>query len=102
MPAQNAALIDLAASKYQKGESYGIPYRVMIPKGLKNLLVPGRALSADQIAQASVRIMPACFVTGQAAGIAAGLADNGDVRDVSMKELQTRLINIGAIIGKQG
>ena len=100
--AQNAALIDLAASKYQKGESYGIPYRVMIPKGLKNLLVPGRALSADQIAQASVRIMPACFVTGQAAGIAAGLADNGDVRDISMKELQTRLVSIGAIIGKQG
>ena len=100
--AQNAALIDLAASKYQKGESYGIPYRVMIPKGLKNLLVPGRALSADQIAQASVRIMPACFVTGQAAGIAAGLADNGDVRDISMKELQARLVSIGAIIGKQG
>ena len=30
------------------------------------------------------------------------VADNGDVRDVSMKELQTRLIKIGAIIGKQG
>jgi hypothetical protein len=46
--------------------------------------------------------MPACFVTGQAAGIAAGLADNGDVRDISMKELQARLVSIGAIIGKQG
>jgi hypothetical protein len=100
--AQNGALIDLAASKYQKGESYGIPYRVLIPKGIKNLLVPGRALSADQVAQASVRIMPACFVTGQAAGIAAGLASDGDVRNISIKELQNRLVNIGAIIGKQG
>ena len=100
--AQNGALIDLAASKYQKGESYGIPYRVLIPKGIKNLLVPGRALSADQVAQASVRIMPACFVTGQAAGIAAGLTSDGDVRNISIKELQNCLVNIGAIIGKQG
>ena len=47
-------------------------------------------------------IHAACFVTGQAAGIAAGLADNGDVRNVSIKELQTRLANIGAVIGRQG
>jgi hypothetical protein len=44
--------------------------------------------------------MPACFVTGQAAGIAAGLAADSDVRDISIQELQTRLASIGAIIRK--
>lgn len=60
-------------SKYKNGECYGIPYRCLIPEGMKNLAVAGRSISADRAMMASVRIMSACFATGQAAGTAAAL-----------------------------
>ena len=61
------------SSKYQVGECYGIPYRCLIPVGFKNLAAAGRIISADRAMMASVRIMSACFATGQAAGTAAAL-----------------------------
>ncbi len=72
-------------SKYKNGECYGIPYRCLIPQGLKNLAVAGRIISADRIMMSSIRIMSACFATGQAAGTAtalgikAGGIDLGDI-----------------------
>lgn len=60
-------------SKYANGECYGIPYRSLIPEGFDNLAVAGRIISADRAMMASVRIMSACFATGQAAGTAAAL-----------------------------
>ena len=60
--------------RYDKGESYGIPYRTLTPRGLENLLVAGRCISSDRYLQGSVRVMPGCFITGQAAGVAAALA----------------------------
>ena len=83
-------------SAYQAGESYAIPFRSLIPKGLKNLLVPGRALSADRVIQSSLRIMPACFVTGQAAGTAAVLYNGDDVRETDIAGLRARLAEAGA------
>ncbi len=52
-------------------ESYGIPLRSLIPKGFTNLLVAGRCISTDRLVQGSIRIMPTCFITGQAAGLEA-------------------------------
>ena len=82
------------------GEHYGIPYRALIPKGAKNLLVAGRAISCDRAMQGSVRPMPACFATGQAAGVAARLAlkCGGKVRDVAPARLQAVLLKQGAYI----
>jgi len=85
----------MSETQFKHGESYGIPYRAMIPKGIANLLVPGRALSADRAIQSSLRVMPPCFVTGQAAGAAAVLA-KGDVREVDTVQLRTRLAGMGA------
>ena len=56
---------------YGEGESYGIPYGCLVPAALDNVLMAGRCISADRQVQASVRVMPACFLTGQAAGAAA-------------------------------
>lgn len=53
---------------------YEIPYRCLVPEGCGNLLVAGRAISADHEALASARIMGTCASTGQAAGVAAALA----------------------------
>ena len=41
---------------------------------LSNVLVAGRALGADRAMQASIRVIPACYITGQAAGAAAALS----------------------------
>ncbi len=56
------------------GESYGIPYRSLVPRGAPNLWVAGRCISTDRLMQGSTRVMPCCFVTGQAAGVAAALS----------------------------
>jgi len=50
---------------------YEIPFRSLIPKGIDNLLVAGRCISATHEAMASLRVMPPCFIIGQAAGTAA-------------------------------
>jgi len=49
----------------------GIPLRCLIPTGAQRLFVAGRCISADHDAQASIRVMGTCFVTGEAAGRAA-------------------------------
>ena len=85
--------------KYKKGESYGIPYRALVPKSFSNVLVAGRCMGTDQKMQASIRVMPGCFITGQAAGTAAALAlASGDVRAVRTAELRECLAKAGAIL----
>ena len=85
--------------KYKKGESYGIPYRSLVAKSFSNLLVAGRCMGTDQKMQASIRVMPSCFITGQAAGTAAAMAlATGDVRAVKAGELRRRLVADGAYI----
>lgn len=80
------------------GESYGIPYRVLLPGGLRNVLAAGRCVSADRAVNGSLRVMPGSFITGQAAGIAAALcaATGSDARDLSVTEIQRRLLALGA------
>jgi len=56
------------------GRYIQIPYRALIPKRIKNLLVAGRAIGGDTIAHAGTRNMACCAVTGQGAGIAAALS----------------------------
>lgn len=83
-----------------KGESYGIPYRVLTPRGLKNILVAGRCVSTDRNMQASIRVMPGCYITGQAAGVAAALAtqSGGNTRSIDIRSLQAALKAMGAYL----
>jgi hypothetical protein len=86
-------------TKHGDGESYGIPYGALTPVGLDNLLVAGKCISADRPMQASVRVIPGCYITGQAAGAAAALASAvGDVRAIDIRELQSTLSEIGAYL----
>ena len=86
--------------EFGNGKWYEIPYRCLIPKGMKNLLVAGRCISSTHEAQSSYRIMPFCCELGQAAGTAVGVAksDNSDVRDIDVKKLQEKLRADGMII----
>ena len=72
---------------YKKGESHGIPYRCLTPKGLKNVLVAGRCISTEQIVQGSVRVQAACLVTGEAAGMAAVHAIKSHRNDVHLVDV---------------
>ena len=89
----------LSEYRYAPGESYGIPYRCLIPVSFSNLLVAGRCIGTDRRMQASIRVVPGCFLTGQAAGVAAALASDGeDTRAIDITELQRKLIDLGAYL----
>ena len=84
----------------QPGDSYGIPYRCLTPRGLENVLVAGRCVSTDRPVQSSLRVMPGCFITGQATGLAAALMlkHRTNTRGVNVPELQSGLKAMGAFL----
>ncbi|HCE42584.1 MAG TPA: FAD-dependent oxidoreductase [Lentisphaeria bacterium] len=86
--------------QFKSGESHGIPYRCLTPKGLRNVLVPGRAVSCDRFVQGSVRVMPNCLCMGEAAGIAGAMAlkKQGDVHAINTDALRSRLKKNGAYL----
>jgi hypothetical protein len=95
-----AAQADYDNLRFGPGESYGIPYRCLTPKGLRNVLVAGRCISTDRPVQGSTRMLPVCMVMGEAAGTAAALAAAGDsdVHAVDTAALRRRLKARGAYL----
>ena len=85
---------------FEPGEYYSIPYRSLLPKEYDNLLVGGRCISATHEAQASIRIMPICATTGQAAGTAVAVAYNEGqtTKTIDIKKLRDLLKKRGAAI----
>lgn len=75
-----------------------IPYRALIPRGVRNLLVPGRCASATFEAQSAIRVQQNCHSMGEAAGLAAAWAAPhcGDVRAVDGGQLRAALRELGA------
>ena len=70
------------------------PLGRLLPKTLANVLVVGWAISADRAMQGSVRVMPSCYLTGQAAAFAAYMVTrrhSGDVRAVPIGELRDQI-----------
>jgi len=95
---------DSSASEERDGAAlevvpaYQIPYRSLIPKGGRGILVAGRCISADSRALSSARMVPTCAMTGQAAGLAAAwCAQSGSsVAEVDVAALQKELRARGA------
>jgi len=81
-----------------RGRDYYTPYRALLPKGIDNLIVAGRHYSVDSDAQKMSREIPPCMAQGEAAGIAAHLALEGNtaLRDVDHKAIQKRMRAQGA------
>lgn len=92
-----------SAVNYQpaSGAPYQVPYRILLPKKVGNLLVAGRCSSMDRIALAAIRVMPPVFAMGQAAGSAAAIciAKNLNPAEVPVAELQNLLTDDGAVLG---
>lgn len=85
-----------------QGPYFGVPYGCLVPRGVGNLLVAGRAISADSVAASATRMIPCCMVFGQAAGAAAAIAVRDGVRpaQVDPGELRTALKDQGAYLGE--
>jgi ribulose 1,5-bisphosphate synthetase/thiazole synthase len=78
-----------------------IPYGALVPRKIDNLLAAGRCISAEMRMADLVRLIPNCFVTGQAAGVAAAVAvrDGCRPRDVEVAEVQKILRQQEAYLG---
>src|ERR1700694_1626381 len=79
-----------------------LPYRMLTPEGIDNLLVAGRCASMTHDGQSAARVSGACFAMGEAAGSAAALALDGNAmpRDIAVEKLQQQLKQHGAFIGR--
>jgi hypothetical protein len=79
-----------------------LPYRMLVPKGVDNLLVAGRCASMTHEGQSAARVSGACFAMGEAAGSAAALALSGNTRprDIAIGTLQQALRQQGAFVGR--
>ncbi len=75
--------------------TFEIPYRSLVPVNVKNLLVSGRCISADHVAESGTRAISLCTMTGQAAGVAAALASEGkvDTSQIEIARLQRILVS---------
>lgn len=80
---------------------YEIPYGALVPEAIDGLLLAGRCVSATHEALAAIRVMPPSFAMGEAAGTAAAEAVAAKIqpRDISVPELQNRLIEQNAFLG---
>jgi hypothetical protein len=77
-----------------------IPYRSVLPRKTKNLLVAGRCFSFEKALVEDTRIIGTCLVTGHGAGAASAVAVNSGcgVNEVDIKEVQKILTNQNAMI----
>jgi CheY-like chemotaxis protein len=86
------------ADSVARGRDYYTPYRSLLPRDVKGLVVAGRHYSATSSAQRMSREIPPCMAMGEAAGEAAALALEGGVAldRVDVGKLQARLRARGA------
>ena len=89
------------AGTYANAPAFQIPYRCLVPDKVESILAAGRCVSAEFKVADTLRLIPICWVTGQAAGIAAAISvkDNCTPRNVNVTRLQNELKQQGAFLG---
>jgi hypothetical protein len=83
------------------GGSYDIPFTCLLPRGVKNVVVAGRCLSATREGMGTARTMGPCMAMGQAAGTAAAMCierGHREIRQLPVADLQERLKKQGAVL----
>jgi hypothetical protein len=78
-----------------------LPFRMLTPRKVDNLFVAGRCASMTHGGQSAARVSGACFVMGEAAGVAAAsvAANGGACRQVDIGALQKTLVQNGVYLG---
>lgn len=79
------------------GRYFQVPYGCIVPEGVENLLVAGRAVAGDRVSHAAMRNMMACTVTGQGAGVAAAVSVRKgiEISAVDVSDVQAELRSQG-------
>jgi hypothetical protein len=82
------------------GRYFQVPFRSLLPKKVKNLLVAGRAIGGDRVSHAATRNMSCCAVTGQGAGVAAAMSlkSSTDLEQIDIRQVQVELDRQGVRI----
>lgn len=95
--------IGVSPSPSQKFPTISVPYRALVPEQLDGLLVGGRHVASDTTTQAFMREIPQCWMTGHAAGTAAGLAAHNGLspRALDVEEVRQELRHQGAFLHAQ-
>jgi len=77
-----------------------IPLRALVPKGSCNIIVAGRSVSSDRLANSGLRVQASCMAMGQAAGAVAALAvaKKTTPLKVPLKDIRQMLVKHGAIV----
>lgn len=82
------------------GRYFHVPFGIILPRKVENLLVAGRSVAGDRLSHAATRQMVCCMVTGQGAGVAAAVSikDRVSCRKVNISTVQERLKKQGVRI----
>jgi hypothetical protein len=77
-----------------------VPRSALIPKGSRNLVVAGRCVSSDRLANSALRVQASCMGMGQAAGAATALAALRGMTpgQLPLAEIRSALVKHGAIV----
>jgi len=78
-----------------------LPWRMLVPQAVDNLLVAGRCASMTHEGQSAARASGGCFVMGQAAGTAAASLGSTAFAGVDVAALQKKLAADGADLDRQ-
>lgn len=77
-----------------------IPLGALVPKDSRNLIVAGRSICSDRLANSGLRVQASCMGMGQAAGVAASLAAQTSTTplEVPLAAIHEQLRKYGAIV----
>ncbi len=83
-----------------RGNVPTVPFRALIPKNSRDIMVAGRCVSSDRLANSGLRVQAPCMAMGQAAGVAATLAAKKGATplEVPLEEIHDLLREHNAII----
>jgi hypothetical protein len=82
------------------GRYFQVPYGIMVPGKVENLLVAGRCVGGDSVSHGATREMSCCSLTGQAAGIASAVSikNNVGTSEIPIDRLQKAIKDQGVRI----
>ena len=92
--------IGVSPSLAPKFPNISVPYGALVPERFDNILGAGRHVACDASSHTFLREIPQCWLTGQAAGIAAALAANAGTRprDLPVAAIQRELLRQGVYL----
>jgi len=83
-----------------KGTVPTIPLIALVPKGSSRIMVAGRSVSSDRLANSALRVQASCMAMGQAAGAASALAakTGKDILDIPINMIRELIVQHGGIV----